>query len=132
MPCIATKDCWGQILYCAIVSAIKGGGGGGRKRWGGDGVGGEQTSGCLRILVLILMQKSRTKRISCNSQLVAIPLLYKVKLFSTASSLLVLCLHIGFYTILPSPIVYGVWHAEGGRWGGTYIVQRACNSIAIR
>ena len=38
---------------------------------------------------------------------------------------------LGLYTILPSPIVYGVWHTEGGVGGGAYIVRRSCNSIAI-
>jgi len=27
-------------------------------------------------------------------------------------------LHVGLYTILPSPILYGVWHLKGGLVGG--------------
>jgi len=27
---------------------------------------------------------------------------------------------LGPYTILPSPILYGVWDPKGGRWGGVY------------
>jgi len=34
--------------------------------------------------------------------------------------------YLGFYTILPSPILYGVWHKGGGR----YIAQWSCNRIA--
>jgi len=26
--------------------------------------------------------------------------------------------HLGVYTILPSPIVYGIWHTQGGSVGG--------------
>jgi len=26
----------------------------------------------------------------------------------------------GLYTILPSPILYGVCHTKGGPWGGVY------------
>jgi len=37
----------------------------------------------------------------------------------------------GHYTILPSPILYGEWHKQGGVGGGAYIAQSACNSIAI-
>jgi len=37
----------------------------------------------------------------------------------------------GLYTILPSPMLYGVWHTKGGSVGGAYIAQWACNSIAI-
>jgi len=40
-------------------------------------------------------------------------------------------LGIGLYTILPSPIWYGVWHPKAGSVGGTYIAKWACNSIAI-
>jgi len=31
---------------------------------------------------------------------------------------LVRYLQVGFYTRLPSPIVYGVWHTQGGSVGG--------------
>jgi len=36
----------------------------------------------------------------------------------------------GLNTILPSPILYGVWHKKGGLWGA-YIAQWPCISIAI-
>jgi len=39
--------------------------------------------------------------------------------------------NIGLYPILPSPILYGVWHKKGGSVGGAYIAQWSCNSIAI-
>ena len=35
------------------------------------------------------------------------------------------------YTILPSPILYGVWHLKEGSGGGSYIAHQLCNSIAI-
>jgi len=38
---------------------------------------------------------------------------------------------LGLYTILPSPILYGVWHKKGGVGGGGYIAQWSCNSAAI-
>ena len=40
---------------------------------------------------------------------------------------------IGLYTILPSPILYGVWHTKGGSvgGGGGYGAQWPCNSFAI-
>jgi len=38
---------------------------------------------------------------------------------------------LGLYTILPSPILYGVWHKKGGSVGGAYIAQWSCNSIPI-
>ena len=38
---------------------------------------------------------------------------------------------IGLYTVLPSPIVYGVWHTEEGVGGRVHIAQRSCNIIAI-
>jgi len=28
--------------------------------------------------------------------------------------------YVGLYTILPSPILYGVWHTKGGSVGGVY------------
>jgi len=34
---------------------------------------------------------------------------------------------VGFYTILPSPIWYGVWHKKGGSVGGRIL----CNERAI-
>jgi len=40
---------------------------------------------------------------------------------------------VGLYTILPLPILYGVWcmaYARGGS-GGSYIAQWSCNSIAL-
>ena len=40
-------------------------------------------------------------------------------------------LELGLYTILPSPILYGVWHTKGGLGGGAYIAQWSCNRIAI-
>jgi len=56
MPYIAIKDGRGETLYCAIVWAMKVGGGVPKQR------------GCLRVIVLILVQRPRTKRISCKGQ----------------------------------------------------------------
>jgi len=42
---------------------------------------------------------------------------------------------IGLYTILASPIVYGVWHTkEGGSVGGVYcamVVQQYCDRVTV-
>jgi len=38
---------------------------------------------------------------------------------------------LGLYTILLSPIVYGVWHKRGWIVGGAFIAQWSCNRIAI-
>ena len=43
-------------------------------------------------------------------------------------------LEIGLYTILPSPIVYGVWHTKGRSVGGVYyaiVVQSYCNEVGV-
>jgi len=56
MACIATKDGRGERLYCAIVWAMKGASGVPKRRE------------CLRIMVSILVQRPRTKRISCKGQ----------------------------------------------------------------
>jgi len=40
-------------------------------------------------------------------------------------------LWVGLYTILPSPILYGVWHNKGGGGGGAFIAQWTCNGFAI-
>jgi len=38
----------------------------------------------------------------------------------------------GLYTILPPPILYGVWHKKrGGGGGGAFIEQWTCNGITI-
>ena len=41
-----------------------------------------------------------------------------------------IAVHFGLYTILQLPILYGVWHTQGGSGGESYIAQYACNSIA--
>jgi len=38
----------------------------------------------------------------------------------------------GLYTILPLPIWYCAWHADGGSGGGSYIVQYTCNKEKLR
>jgi len=39
---------------------------------------------------------------------------------------------LSLYTILSLPILYGVWHNQGGSGGGmSYIAQKSHNSIAI-
>ena len=40
-------------------------------------------------------------------------------------------LRLGLYTILASPISYGVWHAQGGSEEASYIAQETWTSIAI-
>ena len=47
-----------------------------------------------------------------------------------------ICTHLGaarfgLYTILASPISYGVWHAQGGSEEASYIAQETWTSIAI-
>ena len=54
--CIAIKDCRGETLYCAKVWAVK----------GGSGV--PKQGGCLQMIVLILIRRPITKRISCKGQ----------------------------------------------------------------
>jgi len=53
---IAIQDGRGGTLYCAIVWAMKG--------WSGV----PKQGGCLRIIVLILVYRHRTKRIYCKGQ----------------------------------------------------------------
>jgi len=38
---------------------------------------------------------------------------------------------LGLYTIVQSPISYGVWHAEGGSVGERISRKLSCNGIAI-
>jgi len=56
IACIAIQDGRGETPYCAMVWAMKRGG------------GAPKQGGCLRIIVLILVQWPRTKRISCKGQ----------------------------------------------------------------
>ena len=59
-------------------------------------------------------------------------------IYKTAIVFVVLCtggeasrgLGSGLHTILPLPMLYGVWHTQGGSVGGAYIAQLSCNSIA--
>jgi len=45
---------------------------------------------------------------------------YSVSSFSTTISRSRGGARIGLYRILPSPILYGVYHKKDGRWGGVY------------
>jgi len=36
---------------------------------------------------------------------------------------------VSLYTILPLPMLYGVWHTTGGVRGASYIAQQTCNGI---
>jgi len=56
MACIAIKDGRGDTLYCAIAWAVRGARGVPKRR------------GCLQIIVLILVQRPRTERMSCEGQ----------------------------------------------------------------
>jgi len=57
---IAIQDGRGKPLYCAVVWAVKGGGGRPKQRE------------CLRIIVLILVRRPRTKRIPGEGQAMAL------------------------------------------------------------
>jgi len=54
--CIAKQDGREGTLYCAMVWMVK------------TGSGAPKQGGCLRVIVLILVQRPRTKRISCKGQ----------------------------------------------------------------
>jgi len=61
MASIAIQGGRGETPYCALVWAMKG--------WSGV----PKQGGCLRIRVLILVQRRRTKRISCKGQATSPP-----------------------------------------------------------
>jgi len=93
MGCIAIKVGRGETLHRAIVSAMKGGSGVPKQR------------GYLRVIVLILVQRPITKRISCKGQYLSVSI-------SVSISIPISCVSIRTYTHLlrdPAPLCPVGW-----------------------